>query len=150
MRFFQLLWLVDILPLLFDSDNSGAARSIDLSEAKKLKDLEFRSCGLNVRWITSTILTVKSENIQQITFDSDTFVKNPIGEMVRQEWRELDRALVGLWTSHSMRPKFTFRAEGWGVNIKHFVPALLSELTKMGAIDVVGLEPTTSGGTDGL
>jgi hypothetical protein len=56
--------------------------------------------------------TVQSENLQRITVrPGATYRMYPIGEAVRQEWRDLDRLLVRFWTSRPICLKDCVRGE---------------------------------------
>ena len=110
---------------------------IDLSKVLRLKDVQFDWTTLNVQWITLTLETAKSKNLRQIRLHSSVEFVKSIGEEIRQEWRDLDRLLVQLWTSHSIRPKFTFSGRVESDNLKKVVPSLLPELTSKGAADVI-------------
>jgi hypothetical protein len=77
----------------------------DFSKATKLNDLEFKCITPDVQWITKTLLTTK--NLRKIRIQSHIVFADPIAETVRQEWRDLDRLLARLWTSHSIRPEIT-------------------------------------------
>lgn len=110
---------------------------LDLSKATKLKDLEFRWGSENIQWITTVLQTVKSENLEKIriiigwcaTFDK------PVEGAVRQEWRKLDRFLVGLWSSRSVRSDIRFEEqEGGGDIMGDIVPVLLPESSKEGFV----------------
>ena len=100
--------------------------SLDRSTATKLKDVMFSSDG-SLRWINTTIETTKSKDLQQVTIESWHTLTN------HREWGGLYRLLAQLWTSRSIHPTIWISREG---NIIEFVPELLPEPTKEGAIDV--------------
>ena len=110
---------------------------LDLSKARKLKDLLFWFGGLDVQRITMTLQTAQSKHLQQITIYPRGSFANPVEETVRRGWQDLDRLLVQFWTSHSIRPKITYDAgkgqDDWGVSAPMFVP----ELTRRGIVDLV-------------
>ena len=92
---------------------------------------------LSAQWIAATIRTTKSKDLRQINVYMYLNCTNSIGQMVRQELRDLDCLLVQLWTSHSIRPKITF-TKFWGGNDPGDVlPSLLPELTSRVAGAVV-------------
>ena len=135
-RFPQLLRVVNNLQLLVDVDTSGTP-PLDLSKATKLKGLSFRFGGLDVHRITMALQTVQSKHLQQITIRLCGNFANPVEETVRRGWQDLDRLLVQLWASHSIRPNITHgtrKGQGdWEVS----APRLLPELTRKGLVDLV-------------
>ena len=76
-----------------------APRPLVLSEAIKLKGVKFKCIALNVQWIVTTLRTAKPTNLRKITITitSPDRLVNPVGEMVRREWRDLDYLLDQLW-----------------------------------------------------
>ena len=112
----------------------------DLSKATQLEDLSFRCEGLNVRWITMALQTVLSETLQRITVHPGaTYRMYPIGEAVRQEWRDLDRLLVQFWTSRPICPKIVYAVRKGNLlgGLGRLAPSLLPELTQREAVDLV-------------
>jgi hypothetical protein len=109
----------------------------DLSKTTKLKNLEFQlAYTQNVRWITTTLQTVKSPNLRQISIRSRKFPVDPIGATILQEWLDLDRLLTQLWTSHPIRPEITCR-NGVGHYLRaDVVSRLFPELTSRGVVIV--------------
>ena len=113
---------------------------LDLSKALKLKDAEFWSNGPSVQWIATTLETAKAKNLRRITICPILDFGGPIGEAIRQEWQDLDRLLVDLWTSRSVRPRVApVRYMMWERenSPEEFVASLLPELTSRGAVDAV-------------
>jgi hypothetical protein len=104
---------------------------LDFSKATKLKDLSFQCQGPNVQRITAALQTVQSKNLQQITIHSLYGIS---ANLVRQEWRDLDRLLVQFWT---IRPKITYKALEGGGDLRALALSLLPELMQRGAIDLV-------------
>ena len=137
MRAFLLLLLVNSLPLLSDPDPLDTPSQIDLSKVTKLKDLEFELFIPNVRWLIATLETARCKNLRRITIRS-YFTFNSVGEARRQEWQELDRLLVQLWTSHSISPQFTFRRARGRFDLGDIVPGLLPELMSRGFVGQLG------------
>jgi len=108
---------------------------LDLSIAAKLKYLGFLRKGSSVRWISTTLQTVKSKSFQRISiFQFDPIT---VEESVCQEWRDLDRLLVRFWTSHSIRPQVVYIAWPGQKDLKDHAPSLLPELTRRGLVDLV-------------
>ena len=107
---------------------------LDLSKATKLKSLLFRCVDPSIQRITMTLETVQSKDLRQITIHPYGTFSGLIGETARQEWQDLDRLLVQLWTSHSIRPKIVYEMGRGGNNL---APSLLPELTRRGVVDLV-------------
>ena len=101
---------------------------IDFSKATKLQDLEIKLHAPSVQWIIDTLLTI--ENLRRISIRSQHPFADPVVVAVHQEWRDLDRLLVRLWTSYSIRPEISLM--NWGTYI---VRILLPELATMGVFD---------------
>ena len=130
-------------------DTSGQP-SIDLTEATKLGDVLFDSfSSWNVEWMTLTLQTItpNHRNLRQISiyldYDYDWVqdVREAIGEAVC-EWLALDRVLVQLWESYSIRSKIKYsrvwrREKREEKEVGEFVGCLLPETTKKGIIDLV-------------
>jgi hypothetical protein len=119
---------------------NNRALSLDLSEALKLKDAEFWSTGPSVQWITTTLETTKTKNLRQITVCPLLDFEGPIGETILQEWQGLDRLLVDLWTSRSVRPRVApARYVKWARedSPEEVLASLLPGLSSRGAVDAV-------------
>ena len=123
--------------------------SIDLSEATKLKDVVFKPISRSVKWITKTLkTTLKLQDLREISIYLPYYVTaTDVGADVRQgfeeedweEWLDLDRLLVQLWESNSIRPKVTRPTQMEGArNTRDGVgyQCLLPEITKRGIIDL--------------
>ena len=108
----------------------GTPCSLDLSEATKLKEVEFRSHTPSVRWISTALRTSKSENLRNIVVYFFSFISNPVGEQVRLGLQDLDNLLVQLWITHSICPVFFYRNH-W---TKGLVPQLLPGLASRGVV----------------
>ena len=123
---------------------------IDLSRAKKLKDVVFRP-GLISEWVITSLGTISSRHrdLQQISIhipDIWSYAVQEDGVTLERvleansdtKWLDLDRLLVQFWESRSIRPKVVCnlteleKKEGrdWG---GHLFP----ELTRRGIIDLV-------------
>jgi len=111
-------------------------RSLNLSKASKLKRLEFPLAKPGVQWITTTLRTIDSKNLQYICINSNNNIPRRISEAVRQEWQDLDHLLVQFWTSHSIRPRLVYVAGKGEKNLRDKLPALLPELTRRGLVDL--------------
>ena len=132
-------------------------RSIDLSKATKLSEAAF-PCESNPQWIITTLQTISRDhrNLQQISLNashalravnSDRFVPadpaRAIGEAAYQEWLELDRSIVRLWESHSIRLKAEHDASTFGGEMvakdeaRKCLECLLPEVTDRGIVDLV-------------
>ncbi|KAF9780877.1 hypothetical protein BJ322DRAFT_287392 [Thelephora terrestris] len=105
---------------------SRAPPPLDLSNAMKLKHLNFRWGRTHVRWITMTLQTVQSKDLRRITVFLRNILFAPAEETIL-EWHELDRLLVQLWISHSIRPRILYKDVVGGI-----VSRLLPELTMKG------------------
>lgn len=114
--------------------------SLDLSKATKLEDVELWMGGPDVRWIIMALQSVKSTTLHQITIHSHP-TTDLTGETVRREWQGLDRLLAQLWTSHSVRPQITYKAEEGVKDLGDHAPSLLPELTRRGLVPVNTLSP---------
>ena len=73
------------------------------------------------------IESVKSKDLQRVTIKSRHFQADD------REWQDLDRVLVQLWTSRSIRPTIIFSRKSEMEGLKQ---RLLPELTKKEAVDV--------------
>ena len=108
--------------------------SLDLSEAKKLKDLTFRCASLHLWWIAMALETAGSETFPQITIDLHAAgFGQPISDEVHQECLNLDRMLVQLCALYPVRPRVVC---GQGSGNQHLLPTLLPEATRGGFIDL--------------
>ncbi|KAF9789128.1 hypothetical protein BJ322DRAFT_1017860 [Thelephora terrestris] len=119
--------LINFLPLRVDLD-FVVPPPVDLSNASKLKYLEFRWRGPDIRWITTAIQTAQFKMLLQITiFLSSVRPISP--NRIFLGWHELDHFMVQLWTSHSILPKILH----WS-GPQELMTSLLPELTKRGAL----------------
>jgi hypothetical protein len=135
--------------LLFLVERGSA--SVDLSKATKLKDVTFQSVSQRIRWITATLKTIpKHRGLREVLIYLPSYVgttgvdgnaKHAIGEESWREWLDLDRLLVRLWESSSIRLKLT-RLRLTGIqepDIRYHVGyrCLFPEITKRGIFDLV-------------
>ena len=144
-RSLQLLRLANTSPTVYYTETPRTSW-LDLSKAKKLKDLAFRWRGLSVKWVAVTLQTVESKKLQQITIHpfEITRLENLAKEMVHREWHDLDRLLVQFWTSLSIRPQVVYEQAEGRKDLRDYSPSLLPELTRRGLVDLVE-NPLTSG-----
>jgi len=134
--FLQPLRLASTSPPFTHVDASEVP-SLDLSKASKLKYLEFLLTVPSVQWITTTLRSVESKNLQFIRINSFDNIREPVMEPFGQEWQDLDRLLVQFWASHSVRPRVEYIVEEGGKDLGGRAPSLLPELTRRGLIDLV-------------
>jgi len=96
----------------FPVDSRSA--SIDLSRTMRLKDVSFRVDSWWVDWIVTALRTITPERLDLRQISIHVYVglaavgaktREIIGEHLFGQWRGLDRLLVQLWQSHSIRPK---------------------------------------------
>jgi hypothetical protein len=133
--------------------NAAESLSIDLSKATKLKEVVFKF-SLNPRWIVKTLRTVTNDhrNLRQISLDlpyaflSPEFegadparVRQAVGETVHTGWSELDRLLIQLWESHSIRPKALYSVPSWvdRRRARICMESLLPETAAGGIVDLI-------------
>ena len=93
-------------------------------------------------------ITSEHKDFQQISirFPNDIALDSPganireeIGEIVYEQWLDLDRILIRFWESHSIRSKITY-PYGLGDGPKEVmdcVSCLLPEIMKRGIADLV-------------
>ena len=127
----------------FSITDAGTHRMIphDLSKATKLKRVKFHRTRMRsiVQWFTMTLQTIESKDLQTIAIYPDHDGPLTVGGAEHQEWNDLDRLLVQFWTTHSIRPRVMYPAEG-EKNIRDCVPRLLPELTRRGLVDLVQIQ----------
>jgi len=114
---------------------------LDLSQATNLKRVKFLRTRPSIQWITTTLQTIKSKNLQHITIHQSNALPEKFEGAGFREWQSLDRLLVQSWTSHSIRPEVTYVAEEGGMGLRDHVPGLLPELTRRGLADLVEVPP---------
>ena len=126
--------------------------SVDFSRATRLRDVSFLCGRLGAEWVSMALRTVtpSHRNLQQISlsvphvpYDTTLDLANPadvrraIGEVIYEQWLELDRVLVQLSESHSIRPKVLYYASaGKDEGLRSWVGSLLPETTR-GSADLV-------------
>jgi len=121
---------------------------IDLSKATKLKELYFRLESRGIDWANAILQTITPEHrdFQQLTIyvpyspslcDDETDVEWAIGEQGVGRFLELDRLLVRLWESHSIRPKILYYAPmGTEEGIIKCMRRLLPGIKRRGIMDL--------------
>jgi hypothetical protein len=131
----------DSLPLSLGQLGSAF---VDLSKATKLKDVVFRPESKTVEWVTVALKTVTPahRDLRQISIHIPYYLTLPrvytnlrqgIGKASSEEWLDLDRLLVQLWESRSIRPRFVCMTKGTlGVSIGYYLP----EMTRRGIGDL--------------
>ena len=129
--------------------------SIDLSEARKLKDATFTFGGQNPIWVLTALQTITHEHrdLQQITLHLPLIPSDPtpvhldpadielkIGETTYQHWLELDHLLAQLWEAHSIHLEVVYVVPSpknrESANSR--VDVLLPEVTRRGIANLVG------------
>jgi len=115
----------------------GVSRTppLDLSKATKLKDIELSCNESDVQWVTTTVQTATPKSLRQITVTMRT---NPylVEETDHRELQDLDRILVQLWISRSIRPKVIYEMIYGDFETLHWLPGL----ARGGFIKVVDLD----------
>jgi hypothetical protein len=97
-----------------------------------------------VEWIVTTLQTItpKHRDLRQITIKVSTVASSYIAPGISQtieevgcgQWLDLDRLLIQVWESHSIRPKIVSVAE---LCIGDRVQSFLPEVKKRGILDLV-------------
>ena len=121
---------------------------IDLSKVTKLKDAAFGPGLWDVEWITMTLQTIAPahRDLRQISiyipYRSDDLGRHftqTIEEAILRQWLALDRLLVQLWESHSIRPRVAhLKSEEEEENewMRECIEGLLPEMTGRGIIEL--------------
>jgi len=107
---------------------------INLSRARKLRDVLFRCRRLHAQWISKTLRTARPENLQLLSLELPHSVA--VEGAIRQEWLDLDSLLVEFWVSHSLRLVIR-AAENGGKELRDYVARFLPELAGRGIADLV-------------
>jgi hypothetical protein len=144
-----LCWVSDLLQPL--SAGGSTLDPIDLSKATNLKEVVFQCGSLSSEWVTMTLETIGSRHrdLQRICIHIPHILSYAIQEdgiTIEQtevanpgtRWLGLDRLLVQLWESRSIRPKVVYpRAMDGKRGLRAWAGYLLPEITKRGIIDLV-------------
>ena len=91
-------------------------------------------------------ITPEHQDLRRISIHIPFYLTNgtgagqTVGEAARREWLDLDRLLVQLWESRSIRPRVGYK--GLGQRMKqqttdYWVGCLLPEITRRGIVDPV-------------
>ena len=118
--------------------------SFDLSTATNLRDLVFQPES-QCAWVTVALQTItpKHRDLRRISIhvhhsltDYGASVMDDLGEATFRKWLDLDRLLVQLWESRSIRPKVgCVRPAQVHQNTEYCIAALFPEITKRGIVD---------------
>lgn len=122
---------------------------LDLSKATKLEDVKFVLRTLSVKWITLALQSVGREHKdlrriavyvpRQLTiFPAPVDVREAIGEELLEEFLELDRFLVNLWKSLSIRPSI-IRPNYRTIETSDMVDCVKSLVPEMAGRGMIGL-----------
>ena len=118
---------------------STAANStppLDLSKLTRLRGVLFGCGQLGAQWITRTLQTAESPNLEQVIIRYETLT----AQSVYREWQGLDHLLLQFWTSRSIRPKIGYRRGKDIRGLRELVPKLLPELTSRGVIYLIEID----------
>ena len=133
----------------------GSGRTpVDLSKAKKLKNVVFRLKLWSIDWITTILRTITLEHrdIRQISIHVPHYltlcgtgadVKETVGETACEQLLDLDRLMSQLWESHSIRPRVVCTMLKGGersVCVGDCIGCLLPEITGRKIIDPIEYE----------
>ena len=122
---------------------------IDLSKATRLKDTVFRTGSHLVSWITVALRTITLEHrdFQQISIYVPYYsmlvnvcanVRMFLGEDLFRRWLDLDRLLVQIWESRSIRarvmcdPRVRERRD-----MREYFEMLMPEVMRRAIVDLV-------------
>lgn len=113
--------------------------TLGLSKATKLKDLEFVCKEPNVKWVSAVLHTAEVKNLRSISLvlSRHSARRTSVSALFHQGWVALDRLLVQLWTSYSLRPKLMYDWADRGKDLECDVERLLLESTRGGIVDIV-------------
>ena len=116
--------------------------SLNLSKATKLGDVVFRLGWLSVEWVTTILQTITPmhRGLRHISIYMPPYlpesihpsvpVRRIVGEEIYRQWSGLDRLLIQLWESHSIRTKV-------GRDTRDYIGRLLPAVEGGGVIDLV-------------
>ena len=126
-----------LIPLLV---STGKFRNtpLDLSMATKLKDLTFQCSGSDVRWVTITLQTAKSKDLQRITLRPDAITSmNMIYGRAYEKWQDLNRLLVQFWTLYLICLQVMYGSGTGEKDTRDRTLHLLLKLTRGRLVDLV-------------
>jgi hypothetical protein len=120
--------------------------SLDLSKATKLKDVEFVCKGQNAEWVSAALRTAEVENLRSISLvlSRQSTRRTSVSALFHLGWVALDRLLVQLWTSLSLRTRVMYDWTGAGRDLERDVARFLPESTRGGILDIVDDCPSRS------
>ena len=118
--------------------------SLDLSKATKLKDIAFQTEQRSIEWVTTALQTItpQHQDLRQVLIHLPYYltfsglfanIRQLVGEASYEKWLCLDRLLVQLWESHSIRPKVVSAT----AQKKESIGVLFPEITERGIIDLI-------------
>ena len=120
---------------------------IDLSKATRLAAVAFRVDGCSVEWVTTALQTIPPghRDFRRVSIyaprhltGAGADVKQTIAEQFLSQWLDLDRLLVRLWETRSIRPEVVcVRPHKNKQIMMDSMGCLLPELTKREVIDLV-------------
>ncbi|KAF9780888.1 hypothetical protein BJ322DRAFT_287886 [Thelephora terrestris] len=120
---------LESIHLKYYTPTSTTLPPLDLSNAVKLKYMRFGWGGADIRWITTTLQTVRPEILQQVTVVLNATPVYIPTEELSWDWHQLDHLLVQLWTAHSVVPRVLYEDTR-----ERFLHLLLPELTRRGFV----------------
>lgn len=88
-------------------------------------------------WMTETLQTIKPGTLQHITVHLFISPFDPTLQVANRGWRDLDRFLVGLWTSHSILPKVVCEVAVEDDDFEKFAWRVMPELMSRGVVGQV-------------
>ena len=125
--------------------------SFTLSKATKLRDVTIRPGSRRVEWITVVLQTVGHEHrdLLRVSIEASPAltiipdyifpdVGRAVGEGILEQWLDLDRLLLHLWQTRSIRSSVMRVRTGSKADFVDCIGCLLPEITKRGMIDLVG------------
>lgn len=138
---------MNLLPFPVEQESASA----DLSKATKLRGVFFLCGRLGTEWISMTLRTITPDHrdLQRISISlpsdltsnhaNPAELRHAIGEVIYKRWLELDRLLIQLWESHSIRPKLLYYAPSGKdeEGPRSCVESLLPEIMGRGLADLV-------------
>ena len=126
---------------LFLSPVGPVLGSLNFSKATKLRDLVFRPKQQAIKWVAMALQTITPDHkdLRGISiYVNAVETEQTLGEATRRQWLDLDRLLIQLWESHSIRPTVRCaRPGGQGKAMERHIRFLLPEITKTRIFDPV-------------
>ena len=110
---------------------------LDLSEAAKLKEVEFRYAGRNIQRLTTTLRTAKSTSLQTIAITIPQCHPGQPGTGNDPWGMAGDQLLDQLWTPCSICPKIAYKEDWVPKGFEELVSGLLPKLASKGAVNGV-------------